>query len=110
MTYHFKGVINISKKYSENVNYHVHRTHRFTVATKDQKDFSEGYLEFTALLHMDDPDITVKDKNDFVSKRLAIARDKKNPEHQQAKGFIASMFDFKKQIPKDMTVWGRIKK
>ena len=102
-------MIIISKKYTENVNYHAHRKHRFTKATKEQKEFSDGYLGFAALVTMDDPDITIKDKNDYLSKQMNIAKDPKNPNRDRAKGFIASMFDFKKHIPKEVTIWGNPK-
>lgn len=99
----------MAKHYKENLNYHAHRTHRFTQATKEQKDFSEGYVTFGALLLMDDDDFTIRDKNDYLSKQMDIAKNPKHKEYNHAKGFIASMFDFKKHVPKEMTIWGNTK-
>ena len=94
-------------KYAEQLNFHTHRLNKFTKASKEQKEFSGGYVQFHALLNMDE--YSTKQKNDFMSKQMNIAKDPKNPNHDRAKGFIASMFDFKKHIPPNMTVWGNTK-
>jgi len=96
-------------KYKENLNYHSHRTHRFTKASKEQKEFSEGYIDFGAMVTMDDHSISTKEKNEYLSYQMEIAKNPKHKEHNIAKGFIASMFDFKKQIPKNLTIWGNPK-
>lgn len=97
----------MAKQYGRTCNYHAHRTLKYTKATKQQKDFSNGYSTFRVLFDTDE--FTPKEKNEFMDEQYKIIKDKKHPEYEHAKGFFASMYDLKKFWPKETTVWGTIK-
>jgi hypothetical protein len=98
----------MAKKYGQTCNYHAHRAHKLTKATKEQKDFSNGYMQFFVLFDTDE--FTPKEKNEFLSEKMKIVKDKNHPEYEHAKGFMASMYDVKKFWPEEATIWGTIKR
>jgi hypothetical protein len=97
-----------SDNFRKKIDYHERRidSRRYT---KDQRDFSDGYTNavYNIELHQksDSASINARMMND-------LAKNPKTPHdlRQQAKGYVAALWDFSKELPRDIDVWGRKRK
>jgi hypothetical protein len=94
-----------SDNFRKKVDYHERRidSKRYT---KDQRDFSEGYFTGAFMIETHRGSDTASMN---ARKANALLKDPKTPHdlRQQAKGLVAAMYDYKKEIPADVDVWGR---
>ncbi|MDY0210929.1 MAG: hypothetical protein RBQ91_05950 [Acholeplasma sp.] len=94
-----------NKDYQSQVSYHERRTASKKVE-KDKKLFSDGYLRGAFMIEtfggLDSASVNAR-----KAKRLIDDPKASKELKQQAKGLIASLYDYKKTIPEDKDVWGR---
>lgn len=93
------------KNFQSKVDYHEKRS-SFRKTEKDKKLFSDGYLSGVFMIETFQG-LYNASINARKAKRLIDDPKASKELKQQAKGLIASLYDYKKTIPGDIDVWGR---
>lgn len=97
-------MIEFPKRFNDAINYHERRVNS-SKASNAQKNFSDGFLTGALMIENGQGSESAP-----INARKALAAIKDptmNPMiKEQAKGLIASLYDYSKEIPKDMNVWG----
>lgn len=94
------------KVFKSKIDYHERRldSNKFT---KQQKQFSDGYLSGAYMVEIYQGGDNSASHNARLAYRLIKDPQATGSQKQQAKGLVAALYDYKKTIPADMDVWGR---